>query len=368
MELNLKPSRKILLLNWRDKKNPFAGGAEVFAYEIAKRFVRDGFEVTWFTSTHFNLPKTEVYDGIEVFRKGSWISVYFFAFFYACFKFRKSTDIIIDCQNGIPFFTPLYSRKKIITVIHHVHQEIFKYHAPSIWIKYLGIFLEKLTPLVYKNKTVVTVSDSTKESMQKLGFKKNIHIIPNGINECDCIAPSEKTASPSLLYLGRLKAYKNIDHIIQAVKLLKRDFPDIKLLIAGTGEEKNTLETLVNKYSLEENIRFLGFVDEKQKHALLASSWMLIYPSDHEGWGISVIEANRHQTPAVGSNVHGLKDAIKHNATGLLFERGNIDQLASSIKELFLNTKKRELLSQNALKWSEEFSWEKSYNLFKTLI
>lgn len=359
--------KTILLLNWRDKKNPFAGGAEVFAYEIAIRLIRDGYKVIWFTSKEKGLEEQEPYDGITIIRKGSWKTVYVWAFFYYTFMLRRSVDMIIDCQNGIPFFTPLYAKKKIICIVHHVHREVFKHFAPSLFIKYVGIFLESLMPFVYKHTTLITVSPSTKEAMCSIGFKQDISIVYNGINH-NLFSSQSKTTEPSFLYLGRLKKYKRVNDLLLAFAHISKEQSTSKLTITGNGEELHSLQTLAQTLGIQDKVKFTGFVTEETKKTLLGQSWALLYPSTHEGWGISVIEANASSTITIASNVAGLRDAVKDKTTGLLYKMGDITDLSQKMMSIILDKEKRLAMEKEALKWSNTFSWDESYKVFKKTI
>lgn len=358
---------RILILNWRDINNKRAGGAEVFIYEMARRFSRDGHKVTWFTSCDSILPKNENLEGIEIIRRGSWLSVFIWGFFYYVFFLRKRIDTIIDCQNGIPFFSALYSSKKVICIIHHVHREVFKYYSPNIFIKYIGIFLEALIPFVYTKSDFVAVSPSTILSMRNLlGITNNVHLIYNGIDQ-RAFKPGAKTPYPSLLYLGRLKKYKRIDDLIYAFSVVSKKINNARCIIVGTGEDENRLVSLTKTMGLEDHIEFRGFVSDEEKRLALRESWVLVYPSLHEGWGISVIEANASGTIAIGANVAGLCDSIRTD-TGLLYDSSSKEELVNCLIGILTNDVKRKELEQKALLWSKNFEWEKSYNRLKLLI
>lgn len=360
--------KNILLLNWRDTLNPYAGGAEIFAKELAKRLIKDGFRVIWFCSKEKNQPTKDTVEGIDIIRKGSWMTVYLWAFFYYIFKLRKNTDIIIDCQNGIPFFSPLYSRKKVICVVHHVHREVFRRYSPNKFIKYFGIFLESLIPIIYKKSKMVAVSPSSKEALEKiLRVKNNIYIIYNG-TEHQRFFPGEKNETPIILYLGRLKKYKKINDLIEAFSYIKKDMPEAKCIIAGRGEEKEGLKNIVQKLDLKESVIFKDFVSEEEKIKLLQEAWVLVYPSTCEGWGISVIEANACGTTVIASDVAGLRDSVRNNTTGLLYSLSDKQELARKIKDILIDKELRKKLEQNAIEWSKKFDWNKSYEKFKELL
>lgn len=360
---------RILIFNWRDTKHVYAGGAEVYIHELAKRWVKDGNQVTIFAGNdHHNLPYEKT-NGVEIFRRGGIYTVYAFALLYYLFKFRGNYDVVVDCENGIPFFTPLFTRLPIVLLIHHVHQEIFRTFL-KFPLNHIATFLEgTIMPLVYRNKTVVTVSDSSRSEIFKLGFTEahNIAIVANGLST-NLSVTHAKTNYPSFVYLGRLKDYKNIDVAIKAFADVVRTHKDAVLSIVGSGEEHNKLVKLALKLKLGNSIRFLGRVSEKEKLELLASSWVMLQPSQIEGWGITVIEANAAGTPVIASDVSGLRDSVLNGETGILVEAGNVRQFGFAMKELIGDSALRATLSQNALRWSLGFDWDKSADEFYKII
>lgn len=360
---------RILIFNWRDTKHVFGGGAEVYIHELAKEWVKDGNKVTIFCGNDNRNPSNETINGINIIRRGGTYTVYFFAAVYYLFKLRRNHDIIIDCENGIPFFTPLYSRKPIVLLIHHIHQDVFRDFLKFPLKQIAGMLEGKLMPLLYWNKRVVTVSESSKKEIASLGFIKqeNIDIIYNGVTEGKKDA-YQKTLYPSFSYLGRLKDYKNVDIAIKAFAEVVKQHPTAKLVIAGQGEHFNELYTLTGNYGLHNNVEFLGRISEAQKAKLLAQSWAMLQPSQMEGWGISVIEANAHGTPVIASNVNGLKDSVKDSQTGLLVEVRNVQGFAAAMNSLIENNAYRFQLSQNALEWSTYFRWERSAESFYKVI
>src|SRR5665811_1558618 len=96
----------ILLYNWRDIKNPEAGGAEVFTHENAKRWVEKGHNITWFTSVFPGCKKEEIIDGVNIIRDGGKFTVYLKAREYYQKQFKGKFDVIIDEINTMPFFNP----------------------------------------------------------------------------------------------------------------------------------------------------------------------------------------------------------------------------------------------------------------------
>jgi glycosyltransferase involved in cell wall biosynthesis/O-antigen/teichoic acid export membrane protein len=354
-------SKRILILNWRDTKHGQAGGAETYIHELARRWHLMGHHITLFCGNDGHSPRHETIDGIQVIRRGGFHMVYLWAFLYYILRLRRNHDIIIDCHNGIPFFTPLYSRKPVYCVVHHVHQDVFaKYlNRPRAL---LASFLEKsVMPRVYRDAHFMTVSQSTRRAMMaQLGIPDSrIEIIPNGV-DLELLIPGEKAPVPTVVYVGRLKAYKSVDVLIRAfVQVLKRQ-PAARLIIAGSGDDEARLQALTATLGLTDHVTFTGRVSEAQKIHLLQQAWVFVNPSYAEGWGITTIEANACGTPVIASDVPGLRDSVKFPSAGYLVEYGNVKAFARKIVLVLGDENKRQRMSHNANDWAHNFDWQTS--------
>ena len=360
--------KKILIFNWRDTRHAFAGGAEVYIHELAKDWIKQGNCVTLFCGNDSHSPRNEVIDGIQIVRRGGFYFVYVWALIYYLLQFRGKYDIIIDCENGIPFFTPLYAKEKKFLVIHHVHQEIFIKNLmwPFSW---LAVFLEmKAMPFIYKNVRVITVSESSKqEIMGKHLTGLTPAVIHSGI-DTEFYKPGKKSTTPLILYLGRLQKYKSLSVFIESAKKLQTVLPKAQFVIAGDGEERARLEQLVRKKRLSDFVNFVGKVSEEEKRDLYQKAWIFVNPSMREGWGITTIEANACGTPIVAADVPGLRDSVRNPHTGFLIQHGNADAFAEKIAVLAKNSKLRRSMSDEAINWAGQFSWEHSSRDFLRLM
>lgn len=350
----------ILVFNWRDIKNTWAGGSEIYIHEIIRTWVKLGHDVTLFCGEDIEkkLPREENIDGVRIIRKGGRFSLYIWAFIYY-FKFlRKNKDFIIDVENGIPFFTPLYCRKKKLCLVYHVHGKQFFYEF-KFPLNIVGYILERLLfPLIYKKTPIISISKSTKEELIKIGLSKSkIRIVNPGINE---IKENNlgKYSKPTMLYLGRIKRYKRISTLVDIFPDVLERVPNARLIIAGWGTDAPSVSDIVMKGGFRRNIRILGPVSAEEKRNLLSKSWVFVNPSIHEGWGISVIEANLYGTPAISFNVPGLSDAIKNNITGFLCK--DKEDLTSKIIEVLQNKDLRKRLGASSKEWASKFNWEKA--------
>ncbi|MFA9288657.1 MAG: glycosyltransferase [Weeksellaceae bacterium] len=350
----------ILMFNWRDTKHVWAGGAETYVQGMAAEFVKTGHRVTIFCGNDGHSKRYEVIDGVQIIRRGGFFTVYIWAFLYYILRLRGKFDIIIESVNGVPFFTPLYTRIPKVAVIHHIHQEVFREHLPTP-LAVIACFLEaQLMPRFYRNTQIVTVSQSTKNSLDKIGFHNDDAVIVYpGIDIAD-YKTQKKTKKPSILYLGRLKKYKSIDVVIEAMTDIIKKYPDARLTIAGFGEYQTQLEDLTFKLGLEDFIDFTGKVNEKKKNALLAESWVFVQPSFMEGWGITVIEANASGTAVIASDVPGLRDSVRDEKTGFLIRYRDVNGFAEAMIKVIGDSKLRTQLEKNGTQWAKNFTWEMS--------
>lgn len=360
---------RILIFNWRDTKHKWAGGAESYVHELAKRWVKEGNTVTLFCGNDSHSPRNEAVHGVNIVRRGGLYTVYLWGFLYYILKFRGKFDVIIDSENGIPFFTPLYAKKPVLLIVYHIHQEIFREHL-RFPLSNIARFLEGgLMPRVYRNNQVITISKSSKDDILKLGLgkKNDVSIVYPGF-ETSIFKKEKKTQNPLFTYVGRLKPYKNVDIAIKAFAQVAGPYPDAQLLIIGEGEALTSLQELTHELNIENNVTFAGRVSDVQKARLLARSWVVLQPSMIEGWGITVIEANAAGTPVIASDVNGLRDSVVHGKTGTLVPVKDVDAFAQAMMDFILDKKYREVISGNAYSWSKNFSWDDSSKQFFLIV
>jgi glycosyltransferase involved in cell wall biosynthesis len=352
---------RILILNWRDPLHPQAGGAEAYLHEMAKHWIARGNSVEWLTASFKGAAREANFDGIKIRRTGNRWTVYAFVPFVYWKHFRDRFDIVIDSENGIPFFSPVFSMKPKICVMHHVHQRVFRTHLPFP-ASSLAAWLEgRLMPRVYKNTQFVAVSEDTRTEMDAYRLSAlPVEVVHNGVDPDLTAGP--KSSDPLVVYLGRLKPYKRLDRLIESFERVAKSVPNARLVIAGAGSDERRLRRLAAQAGLLERITFEGFVDHKRKCELLQQAWVFVHPSSMEGWGISVIEANACGTPAIAYRVPGLREAIKDGETGLLLDDG--EDLARPIVRVLLDEPLRAQLRSSAIRHSAAFSWQASADRF----
>jgi glycosyltransferase involved in cell wall biosynthesis len=355
---------RVLFLNWRDSAHPQAGGAEVYCWEIARRFAAGGMEVTLLTSRPSGAPAHAVVDGVEIDRRGGTYSLYTHAAAFLA-RNRRRFDVVVDCQNGIPFFSPVFVHRtaSVVCVIHHVHQDQFGVHFG--WpLRVLGRELEgRWSRLVYGQRPIAAVSPSTRTAVREvLGLRGPIFVVPNGVSqEQGPSAPRRRSPIPLIACVGRLALHKRMDLLVRAAGALRARFPALQIEIAGDGPDRVRLERLASALGVDSVVRFLGHVSDETKRALLASAWLTVNPSIGEGWGLGILEANAHGVPALAYRVRGLRDSIRDGATGWLLEpHTDLSAAIATALGILSDPVEADAWAERCRVWAATFSWDES--------
>jgi glycosyltransferase involved in cell wall biosynthesis len=350
---------RILWFNWRDIRNPEAGGAEVYTHEIMKRLAKKGHTMTLFTSSFKGCKLNERINGIDIIREGNKYTVYIQAKKYMK-VYGHQYDLIIDEINTRPFFVPrLVSEKQVIAIIHQLARE-FWFYETKFPLNYFGYYyLEKKWLSNYKNTLTLALSESTKNDLIELGFKR-VFIVPPGLNVTPLSNLKEKEANPTVVFIGRLKKAKLPDHALQAFSIIKREISDAKMWVIGDGYFREKLESSNTK-----DVTFYGYISSEKKYELQSRAHIILVPAVREGWGLIVTEANAMGTPAIGYNVHGIRDSIRHDETGILVTEKSPEAMAQQAISLLRDPDSLSKYSRNALEYSRQFSWDNTVNLFE---
>ncbi len=358
----------ILILSWKDIKNPDSGGAELVTFEFAKRLVNEGNQVTIFCRKFSNSQPVEHIDGIRIHRKGNALTTYFHAWRYYK-KLNPKPDLVIDMLNTIFWQTPLYVPKsKRLAYVNQLAREVLFYELwpPISWIAYL---LEHLQFLSYKTTQVLCFSNSTKQDLLKIGLNEsNIHIFPLGIDPKK-YRQGQKTEFPLFLCVNRLVRMKRTDLAIKATWTLKPKYPGIRLHIMGRGYEQERLQSLVQKLNLQKNVSFDFNGSDGEKIKLMSQAWALIFPSVKEGWGITVTESAACGAPTIASRVSGLIDSVQEGKNGIFVSKNpSPKELAQAMERIITDDKLRNKLSEESVRLSQNYSWDGSFKVFYSLI
>ena len=361
----------ILALNWQDISNPLAGGAEVHLEELLRRIVARGHKVTLFCSGYGDAKPEENIEGVYIIRRGNRYNFNLVAPFYLRKLVKNGNfDVLIEDINKIPFYTPLYLNIPTLVVIPHLFStSVFK---EINFLLGLYIYLSEM-PLVsvYRGHKFNVISESTASDMIQKGIPSDdISVIHCGIDNSIYSYDSNinKYDEPTIPYLGRIKKYKSIDHLIYAFNKVQKYIPNVRLNIVGSGNYLDSLKELSGKLKLGDKVYFAGYVSVEKKVEYLRKSHVAVYPSLKEGWGLTNIEANACGTGVIAANSPGLRDSVSDGETGFLYDYGNIGQLAEKIEKILQDKNKRTSLEDGGRRWAQKFSWDDAADSFLDLL
>ena len=352
---------KILILNYRDRTHPLAGGAEVHLHRIFGKLTELGHEVILFTTSYKGAADIETIDGIRVVRCGSDARFQLNVLLKVPKLIKElNPDIIVEDLNKLPLFSPYITKIPKLIQIHHLWKSsIFK--EASFPVAFAVWFGERLIPRVYKKCHFAAVSPSAKRELCELGIANDkISVIYNGTEAEYLDAEKVRDKSLYFLWLGRFRKYKGVWVALEAFKIFSEKHPDVKLLFAGSGSEEQKLREKAKEWGLEGKVEFLGTVEAEEKMELMGKALGLLQTSYKEGWGLTVIEAAACGTASIASNVSGLCDSVKDGITGLLFKAGNAADCARKMEMLCDNAVLRNKLESEARGYAGSFDWGNS--------
>jgi glycosyltransferase involved in cell wall biosynthesis len=344
----------ILMFDWRDVKHPQAGGGSKYVHEVGKLWSAQGHYVEWVTAHFKDAPAHETIDGVNVTRLGNAATVYPCAALKYVRSMRNRFDVIVDSENGIPFFSPLFSFKPKILLMHHVHRDVFL--RQLVWpLSWIFVAIEAwLMPFLYRNSVVVAVSGDTVDEMRRYRMTRRVPaVVHPGVDAS--LKPGTKAPDPTICYVGRLAPYKRLDLLIGAMPQVLVRHPRARLVIAGRGPDEARLRKVTENLGIGSAVDFRGFVSEDEKRSIYQSAWVCGVPSAKEGFCLTALEANACGTPVVAFDIGGLRTAVPHGEGGLLLPEGS--NFADGICKLLDDDLLRAHLAASAVANGAKYTW-----------
>jgi glycosyltransferase involved in cell wall biosynthesis len=361
---------RVAIVNWRDPWRPDAGGAEQYAWEMARGLAARGAVVRFLTARAPGQSRRDHRDGVTVTRWGGRFTVYPFAAGWLL-AHRRSFDAVLDCQNGIPFFTPwvMPRRVPVLCVMHHVHTAQFLVHFPAALAR-VGQFLEgPVARLAYRRHACVAVSPSTVTAMrERLRWRGPVYLIPNGAPEPATPAAGSAGPAPrSLVWVGRLVAHKHAGRLLPLAGRLRGH--GLTIDVVGRGPDAGPLADSVAAAGLGDVLRLRGYLPDGDKRATVAGALLHLSTSQGEGWGLCVLEAAALGVPTVAYDVDGLRDAVRDGETGWLVRAGEHleDVTERAVKEL-ADPRRRAEMAAACRSWAAQLTWPGAVDRMAALV
>jgi glycosyltransferase involved in cell wall biosynthesis len=354
---------RILAVNWRDIRDPMAGGAEIHLHEILKRAVAAGHTVDLVATGYPGAPPLERIDGVQVHRRGHWrVANWLLPGLVQRLLRERRYDLLVEDINKIPFYTPLYRRGvPVLAVVPHlfgstVFRETNPVFATYVWAA------EQLVARIYRHVTFEVISPSTRDDLVARGLPpERIHTILCGMDQARFRLddPPPRAENPLVVTWSRLRRYKSLDIAVRAFAIIAAKLSAARMLIMGRGPDEARLRRLVRALRLEERIEFRGFLPWGELVRTLHRAHTFLNPSPKEGWGLTVIEANCCGLPVVASDAPGLRDSVRAGETGFLVPYGDPEAMAAAALRQLTEPELWRAQHAEALRWAAGFSWDR---------
>ncbi len=355
----------------------YYGGGQMRLYELTKRLLKKGHEITIVTMQHKGVPIDEVYEGLSIHHIGPVIQQppqrtlkELVVFFFAIKKWLKQHEYNVICAEGVSLF-PCFlfaGKTPVVATIHDVSTG-----AKDQWFG-LGTVsrLGERIALKLPYQKIVTVSGAVKQELvaHYRVAQENIVVIPNAVDD-EKLASIPASAMPkkSIVFVGRFIPHKHIGDLVRAFAQVQKEESLATLFLFGSGPEEKNIRELVKKLKLEKTVRFFINAPTREVIGMLKRSRLLVLPSTREGFGITLAEAGALSIPVIAYDIPAVREVVLQNKTGILVPPRDVEKLTGAILSLLKNQKKAEMLGKAAQKYiCSAYRWDRSAQLFEALL
>jgi glycosyltransferase involved in cell wall biosynthesis len=284
---------------------------------------------------------------------------YFLSFifkFELAIIFRPTVSVCLGTINLVPFgMASVLTRSKFIPVI---TGEV-GYSLKDIPRPFRRIFKSLSKAIFQRSHIILSINSSIKKELgddyqispeKVLVYKYKISSMFNPQVPKD-LKTMLNPNGPIILTISRVSPEKGLHFLIDALKIVSEEFPNVKVVVKGSSNKKYEmfLKELVKKYGLQPNIAFLGFSPYAEISRYIACADLFVLPSISEGTPVSVLEAMATGIPVVSTRVGGIPELIKDDYNGLLVQPGDTKALAEAIIRILSDKSLANRLSKTAL-------------------
>ncbi len=244
---------------------------------------------------------------------------------------------VVHFQNGHPFFNfalPLLKKFPLVITIHDPRQ-------------HLGDRESRLTPqfvmdygFKQADRVIVHGTDLKQVVVNELGIKDcQVDIIPHVAIGERAIDTTLKDDGNTVLFFGRIWEYKGLDYLIQAEPKISAEFPDVRIVVAGRGEDfARYRRKMVHPERFEV---YNNWITEDRRAQIFATASVVVLPYVEASQSGVIPVAYTYEKPVIATRVGGLPDMVEHGRTGLLVQPRDSDALADAVIELLRDRQKR---------------------------
>lgn len=350
---------------------PISGGVGYYVYNLSKKLLQRGHQVTVMTRGSANKTRKDVVDGIDVFRV-SFFPLYPFhvwvhgVFVNRLFKSLEPKLTLVHLHTPLP--PPIKTSLPIITTVHTPmkidarYHEVFNFISLAERVQSMVVYPPIESKLFAISKRITAVSRSVAGELKEYGLNPDeIAVVGNGVDE-ETFVPlrNQKRTERYVLYTGVLRARKGLFDLIKCAEYVCKVCPDIKFILSGRGPFLNKLEENIRKTGLQKRIVFLGYVKRDKLIQVYQNATVHIVPSHYEGLPTVLLEAMSCGLPVVATDIGGNNEVISSGLNGFLVPSKSPESMAKIILKLLDDANLRERLGRAARRTIENYyTWDK---------
>ncbi|WP_296384961.1 glycosyltransferase family 4 protein [Winogradskyella sp.] len=306
-------------------------------------------------------------------------------------KFRFNNKLIVSIIYVFKFFKILNKRKPQIVVLNtslnlnavlrdSIYVLISKLYRKEVIVfwrgwnfnneKFLKFPYSIISSMLLKSNKAIVLYSEIGNSLKNLGYKKEIYQLTTMVGDLVFNQPEKEKRKETfdLIFLSRVEVYKGIGELLKAFVILKEKHSNFRLIIAGIGSEYNNIVNYVKENNIKD-VLFSGYLKGNEKHELLSSGHLYVFPSYSEGMPNAVLEAMANGVPIITTPVGGLNDFFVEDEMGSFIKVKDVNSIVEKVEYLYSNEELRKSISQkNRIYAKEHFTGQVVYNKLNSII
>lgn len=350
---------------------PKSGGIGYYVYNLSKKLVERGHQITVITRGSVNKTKKEVVDGIQLFRVPFFPLYPFHIWIHGAFVnrlFRKLEPRLTLVHLHTPVPPPIKTSLPLITTVHTPmkvdarHHEILDFYSLAEKVQSMVVYPPIELKLLRASKKITTVSKSVARELKEYGLNPTeITVVGNGVDEKTFVPMLNKEQTETyVLYTGILRARKGLFDLIKCAEYVCKVYSDVKFVVCGRGPFLLKLEKEIQKMDLQRKIVLLGYVKRSKLIQIYQNATIHVVPSHYEGLPTTLLEAMSCGLPVVATDIGGNNEVISFGENGFLVPPKSPEDMAKVIIRLLDDASLREKIGGAARKTIEEhYTWDK---------
>lgn len=359
---------------------PVIGGFEIFTQSVSEEIGKTD-DIFVVTGRVINTSKKEDKNRLRIFRTSLQelkdlsyssskyiLGTMIWIFFKSLRTIRKEKIELIHAQGFLSgILSYILSKITNVSYIITIQSADFSVYHHKLNIKPIVSFYEKMERAIFRNaKYCHAISYHLEKHLLKYKSRATI-VIPNGVDTKKFVPDPNKFSTRKklgfdtenlIICVSRLEHKNGTHDLITAAKFLNEEIKDFKIVVCGSGSQKEELEKMIKDFGLEKKIFLLGSILYSKIPEYVAAADIFIRPSLAEGFGNVFVEAMSAGAAVIGTPVGGIPDFLKDGINGLFCEPGNPKDIAEKIKKLINDKSLAEKLIINGVKTArEEYDW-----------